>query len=159
MNILFFGGILLFVIGARHAGLFVVFLLTSWFLLVQIFNFSILHKYFWKVVFLLIGYAIVVAFFLIQFNFEKFFWDYLILSAFFLFKDHIGLLKSKETVDMIVHLQKNALNSLPESEDKKRIEENLSLSFSRMIKYHLLSSVVFIVGFILGFILAFSYFF
>ena len=144
-------GVIFVFIGNWHAGLFFIYLFISWFLLMQIFRFSTYHEYFWKASPLLIGYAALVAFLLKQFNFENFFLWYLALSALFLFINHRKQLKSKEAVDMPAHLDKGVLDSLPEGEDKKHVEKELLLAFSRMIKYHLLSSVVFVVSFVLAF--------
>ena len=141
-------------IGNWNAGLFFVFMFATWFLLMQIFRFSTYHKYFFKIAPLLIGYAILVAFLLRQFNFQDFFWWYLGFSSLYLFINHQKQRGSKGAVDMFAKLDNNLVDSIPEGEAKQHVEKELSLSFSRTIKYHLLSSVVFISIFFL----AFSYF-
>ncbi len=128
-------------IGNWHAGLFFIFLFASWFLLMQIFRFSTYHKHFFKVAPFLIGYAVMIAFLFIQFNFQNFFWWYLILSGLFLLVNH-----KKQ------HQAKNFLDLLSGDDKEKRTETEIS--FNKTIKYHLLSSVVFVVSFVL----AFSYF-
>jgi hypothetical protein len=150
---LILGTILVFV-GNWHIGLFFIFLFASWFLLMQIFRFSTYHKYFFKIAPLLIGYAVLVAFLLQYFNFQNLFWWYLVLSCFFLFINHRKQLKSKDAVDMFAHLDKSVVDSIPEGETKQHVEKELSLSFGRTIKFHLLSAIVFIASFVL----AFSYF-
>ena len=170
MEIIFYIGIFLFIVGAWQAfmrgthsevisgisltlgtifvfvgnwriGLFFIFLFASWLLLMQLFRFSTYHKYFFKVAPLLIGYAVLIAFLLVQFNFQNFFWWYLILSGLFLFINH-----KKQ------HQTKNVLDLLSGDDKEKRTEAEIS--FNKTIKYHLLSSVVFIASFVL----AFSYF-
>src|SRR3990167_838731 len=73
---LILGTILVFV-GNWHIGLFFIFLFASWFLLMQLFRFSTYHKYFFKVVPLLIAYAVLVASLFRYFNFQNLFWWYL----------------------------------------------------------------------------------
>lgn len=135
-----FGTILIFV-GNWHDGLFFIFLFTSWFLLMQIFRFSTYHKYFFKALLFLIGYAILIAFLLIQFSFKNFFWWYLIFSCLFLLINHKKQYQAKNFIDLIA-----------DGNQKKCVEAKIS--FNKTIKYHLLSSVIFIVSFVL----AFSYF-
>ncbi len=147
------GTILVFV-GDWRLGLFFTFIFASWFLLIQLFRFSTYHKYFVKILPLLIGYAVLVAVLLQYFNFQNLFWWYVVLSSFFLFINHRKQLKSKDAVDMLAGLDKSVTDSMPDGEAKQHIEKELSLSFSRTIKYHLLSAIVFIVSFVL----AFSYF-
>ncbi|MBU1092416.1 hypothetical protein KJ836_01980 [Patescibacteria group bacterium] len=134
-------GMVFVFIGNWHIGLFFIFLFASWFLLMQLFRFSTYHKYFFKIAPLLIGYAVLIAFLLIQFNFQDFFWWYLILSGLFLLINH-----KKQ------HQAKNFLDLLSGDDKEKRAEAETS--FNKTIKYHLLSSVVFVASFIL----AFSYF-
>lgn len=146
------GTILIFV-SDWHAGLFFVFMFATWFLLMRIFWFSTYHKYFFKTAPFLIGYAVLIAFLLRQFNFENFFWWYLGFSSLYLFINHQKQRGAKDAVDMFAKLE-NPVDSMPEGEAKQHVLKESSLSFSRTIKYHLLSSVVFI----LAFFLAFSYF-
>ena len=132
--------------------LFLAFMLATWFPLMQIFRFSTYHRYFLKIAPLLIGYAVLVAFLLRQLDFENFFWWYLGLSSLLLLINHQKQRRDKDAVDMWA---KNAVDSMPlEGEARQYAERELSLSVSRTIRYHLLSSVVFI----LAFFLAFSYF-
>lgn len=140
-------------IGDWHAGLFFIFTFATWFLLMQIFRFSTYHKHFFKIAPLLVGYAVLIAFLLRQFNFQDFFWWYLGFSSLYLFINHQKQRGSKDAADMFAKLT-NPADSMPEGEAKQHVEKELSLSFGRTIKYHLLSSVVFI----LTFFLAFSYF-
>lgn len=130
---LILGTILVFV-GNWHAGLFFIFLFATWFLLMQIFRFSTYHKYFSKIAPFLIGYAILVVFLLHQFNFENFFWWYLFLSAVFLFINHNKQYQAKNLLDLL-------------SDNEKEKREGIETSFNRTVKYHLLSSIVFIVSF------------
>jgi len=147
---LILGTILVFV-GNWRLGMFFIFLFASWFLLMQLFGLSTYHKYFFKVSPLLIGYAVLVAFLLQYFNFQNLFWWYLILSTLFLFINHRKQLKSKEATNMFTDIDKGLVNSIPDGKDRQFIEKELSLSFSRTIKYHFLSSLLFLVSFVLAF--------
>ncbi len=128
-------------IGNWHTGLFFIFLFVSWFLLMQIFRFSTYHKYFSKIILVLIGYSVLVAFLLLKFGFENYFWWYLILSGLFLFINHKKQHQAKNFLDLL------------SGEDKEKRAETES-SFNKTIKYHLLSVAVFLVSFVI----AFSYF-
>lgn len=145
MLTLIFGilGTLLIFIGNWHTGLFLVFLYVSWFLLMKIYNFSTYHLYFGKAVFLLIGYAVLIAFLFAQFNFHKYFWWYLGLIVLFLINNHrkIHQYPYEDFVNVFAG-------------DDKEMRAGLEKSMANTIKYHILSSVVFVVFFVL----AFSYF-
>jgi len=134
-------GIFFIFIGNWHAGLFLVFLYVSWFLLMKIYNFSTYHLYFGKAVFLLIGYAVLIAFLFTQFNFHKYFWWYFGLILLFLNINHIRQ-----------HPDEEVINSLAGMDQE--IRAKLETSIKSTIKYHLLSSVIFITVYVL----AFSYF-
>jgi len=129
---LILGTILVFV-GDWHAGLFLVFMFATWFLLMQIYRFSTYHRYFPIAALFLIAYAILVSILLQKFGFENFIWWYLILTAGFLLVNH-----KKQ------HKAKLLLDSLPEEEKEHRGE--IEKSFKNTIKYHLLSSLVFILA-------------
>lgn len=136
---LILGTILVFV-GDWHAGLFLVFMFATWFLLMQIYRFSTYHRYFPIAAIFLIVYAALVAFLLQTFGFENFVWWYLVLTVGFLFINH-----RKQ------HKTKSLLDSLPEKEKEHRGE--IEKSFKNTIKYHLLSSIVFVLA------VAFSFFY
>ena len=61
-------GIFFIFIGNWHAGLFLVFLYISWFLLMKIYSFSTYHLYFGKAIFLLVGYAVLMGDFSVDKN-------------------------------------------------------------------------------------------
>jgi len=129
-------GIILIFVGDYKAGLFFVFMFASWFLLMKIFSFSTYHKYFLKMVLVLGLYAFIIGFLIYKLNFEVYFWWYLILTSIFLVINH-----NKQ------HKTKSLLSTF---EGKEKVDFELSLK--NTIKYHLLSSIVFIILFILGFI-------
>src|SRR3989344_6985734 len=137
-------------IGDWQTGLFFVFMFATWFILMQIFRFSTYHKYFFKIAPLLIAYAILIAFLLSKFGFQNFFWWYVGFSTLYLIINHHKQRKSKDAVDMFAGLEKGLVDSIPEGETKAHVEKELSLSFSRTIKYHLLSSILFLISFILS---------
>ncbi|MDO8591054.1 MAG: hypothetical protein Q7R65_03710 [bacterium] len=141
-------GIILIFIGDRNVGLFFVFMFVTWFLLMQIFRFSTYHKYFFKFAPLLVVYAVLTAFLLHQFDFQNFFWWYFGFSSLYLFFNHQKQRKSKDTVDVLAGLEKEFVDSIPEGQAKQHVKNELSLSFSRTIKYHLLSSALFLLTFL-----------
>ncbi len=131
-------GTLLVFIAYWQAGLFFIFLIVSWFFLMQIFRFSTFHRYFLKAAPFLIGYGALIAFLLVQFHFHKIFWLYLFLIVLFLLINH-----RKQ------HQAKHLLNLFSGEDTENRIVADISLK--RTIKYHLLSSAVFVVSFVLAF--------
>ena len=134
---LIIGTILVFV-GNWHVGFFFVFVFFSWVLLTQIFNFSTYHRYFPIAVIFLLIHAVIVAILLQKFGFSNFVWWYLILTA------GRQIIHHKKQ-----HQQKNLLDSLleAESEDRSKMEK----STSNTMKYHLLSSILFILAVALAF--------
>lgn len=104
----------------------------------QIYRFSTYHRYFPIAVFFLIAYATLIAFLLQKFELGDFVWWYLLLIIGFLAINH-----KKQ------HQTKQLLDSLLEEEQDKRGE--IEKSFSKTIKYHLLSSIVFILIFAFAF--------
>lgn len=129
---LMLGTILVFV-GSWHAGIFLIFMFVSWFLLMQIYRFSTYHRYFPIAVIFLVAYATLASFLLQKFGFENFIWWYLILTVAFLLANH-----KKQ------HKAKLLLNSLSEDEQDNR--SKIEKSFKNTIKYHLLSSIVYILA-------------
>lgn len=125
-------------IGNWHAGLFFIFLFASWFLLMQIFRFSTYHKYFFKISPALIAYAILIAFLFLKFGFENLFWWYLILSGLFLLINHKKQYQAKNFLDLL-------------SGDDKEKRTEAEISLNKTIKYHLLSSTVYILVFVFAF--------
>ncbi len=121
-----------------QAGLFFIFVFVSWFLLTQIYRFSTYHRYFLKATPFLIGYGVLIAFLLVQFHFHKIFWLYLILIVSFLLINH-----KKQ------HQAKHFLNLF--SDDDKENRRVAETSLKQTIKYHLLSSAVFVASFVLAF--------
>jgi hypothetical protein len=143
-------GIIIIFIGDRSIGLFFVFMFATWFLLMQIFRFSTYHKHFFKFAPPLVMYAFLIVFLLHQFNFQNFFWWYFGFSSLYLFFNHQKQRDSKDVVNMLAGLEKEFVDSIPEGEARQHVEKELSLSFSRTIKYHLLSSALFLLTFLLA---------
>lgn len=130
-------GAIFIIIGNWVVGLFIVFMYISWLLLMQIFRFSTYHAYFWWSSLFLIGYALLVSFLIRKFNFQDYFLWYLLLSVVYLLINHK---KQHETKSLFTPFQEN-----------KQEKEVLEKSVSRTIKYHALSSLIFILFVILGF--------
>jgi len=132
-------GIILVFIGNLHAGLFFIFLFASWFLLVRIFHFSTYHLYFSKAVIFLIAYATLAAFLLQKLGFADSVLWYLLLTSGFLAINNGKQRQAKQVLDSI-------------SEDEQDKRDEMEKSFNKTIKYHLLSSVVYILTFVFAFL-------
>jgi len=116
---------------------FILLCIITWVLLMQIFKLTAYHKYFWKTFFLIIIYSFWVSFSIIKLNFSKFFYLYLILSIILLIYNNLK--------------QRTDLKKLTELHDNNSTElSTVKLSGERTIKYHLLSSIVFIISIVIS---------
>ena len=156
--------------GNWHAGLFLIFMYVTWFLLMHIFRFSTYHKYFFGAVTFLIAYAFLVSFLLDKFGFQYYFWWYLFLTLLLLgvnnrkqwrLKEAVAVLSKEDpnTIDMVSMIKHEHELDLDEILQMKSVlanskPEEIELSGNRTIKYHFLSSLVYI----LSLIFAFMYF-
>lgn len=148
--ILFILGMILVFTGSHHVGLFVIYLFAGWFLLMQLFRFSTYYKYFFHLVPFVVGYAVLVAFLLRYFNFQDFFWWYLILSSLFLFINLRRHFKSKAALDMFAQIDNSIVEAIPEGEIRQQVDKELSAGGT--IRQYLLGVVaVFIVSSVLTF--------
>jgi hypothetical protein len=111
--------------------LFAVFILVSIFILMQIYRFSTYHKYFPKMLPVLIGYGALVGYLLFVFNFSNYFIWFVILTVGFLITNFRKQQQAK------------AFSSLAENEEQKKL---LNKSFKNTIKFHVLSSVVYVIS-------------
>ncbi|MDD3066893.1 MAG: hypothetical protein PHO48_03630 [Candidatus Gracilibacteria bacterium] len=134
-------GTIFVLIGDWHAGLFFIFLFSSWFLLMQIFRFSTYHRYFFKILVFLIGYAVLVGFLLNKLGFQNYLWWYLILSFLFLTVSHREQWKSKKMLNEFVQMKSYTQELKP-----KEIEWSLN----QTIKFHLISSALFVATFLVS---------
>lgn len=157
---LILGAVFVF-IGDWHAGLFFIFMFATWFLLMQIFRFSTYHGYFFKAAIFLIAYAVLIGFLLSKLGFQDYFWWYLILSFLFLGVNHrkqwqskkmLSVLSEKNKEPDVVSMFKHKFDFNEFIQMKSFTEgskpEEIELSLNRTIKYHLLSSIIFIVAFV-----------
>jgi hypothetical protein len=136
-----------------HLGLFLVYLIASWLVLVLLFRLAAYRKYFFHMVPFVIGYAAVAAGLLRYLGFQDFFWWYFILSSLFFSMALTRYLKSKDALDAFAQLEKSVLESMPEDEIKQQVRRELSPN--RQITQHIVVSVVvFVVSFILIFYIA-----
>jgi uncharacterized membrane protein len=111
--------------------LFAIFMLASFFILMQIYRFSTYHKYFSKMLPVLIGYGALVGYLLFTFNFSNYFVWFVILTVGFLITN---FRKQKQV---------KAFTSLTEDEEQKKL---LDKSFKNTIKFHMFSSLVYIIS-------------
>jgi 3-mercaptopyruvate sulfurtransferase SseA len=87
---------------------------------------------------MLIGYAVLVAFLLIQFNFQMYFWWYFGLAGLSLLNNHIKQYKSESYLDKLCG-------------DNEEMRAMAKTSMKNTIRYQLLSSMVFATSLILAF--------
>lgn len=117
--------------------LFALFILASIFILMQIYRFSTYHKYFPKMLPVLIGYGALVGYLIFIFNFSNYFVWFVILTVGFLITNFRKQQQAK------------ALSSLTEDEEQKKL---LDKSFKNTIKFHVFSSIVFVISVIGSFL-------
>ncbi len=117
--------------------LFAIFILASIFILMQIYRFSTYHKYFPNMLPVLIVYGLLIGYLLFIFNFSNYFIWFVILTIGFLI------------VNFRKQQQAKAFSSLEENEEQKKL---LDTSVKNTIKFHLLSSLVYIVSVIGSFL-------
>jgi len=117
--------------------LFALFVMASIFILMQIYRFSTYHKYFSKMLPVLLGYGVLVGYLISVFNFSNYFVWFIVLTVGFLI------------VNFRKQQQAKAFTSLAEDEEQKKI---LTKSVANTIKFHLLSSVVYVVAAVASFL-------
>jgi len=111
--------------------LFALFVLASIFILMQVYRFSTYHKHFPKMLPVLIGYGVLVGYLLFAFNFSDYFIWFIILTAGFLV---VNLRKQQQVKDSLL---------IAENEEQKKLLDKSSKS---TIKFHLLSSLIYLVS-------------
>lgn len=116
--------------------LFGAFTIVSIFILMQIYRFSTYHKHFPKMIPVLLVYGALVGYLLSAFNFSNYFIWFIALSIGFLI------------VNFRKQQQAKAFTSLAENEEQKK---QLINSIAKTIKFHLLSSLIYIVAVAISF--------
>ncbi|MEI7511490.1 MAG: hypothetical protein WCJ84_05010 [Candidatus Peregrinibacteria bacterium] len=111
--------------------LFFIFVWASIFILMQIYRFSTYHKYFPKVLPILISYGILNGYLLFAFNFSNYFIWFTILTILLL---KMNFDKQKQFEDFL---------TLAENEEQKKLFDE---SFKNTLKFHFLSSIVYVVS-------------
>ena len=117
--------------------LFALFVLASFSILMQIYRFSTYHKYFPKMVPVLLGYGMLIGYLLFVFKFSNYFIWFIILTAGFLI------------VNFRKQQQAKAFVSFTEDEEQKKL---LAKSVANTIKLHLFNSIMYIIAFIISFL-------
>lgn len=117
--------------------LFVLFMFISIFILMQIYKYSTYHKYFIKMIPLLVIYGCLVGFLLFEFHFSNYFILAIIWSIVHLI---INIRKQKKSNAYIEYLE--------DENEKKLVFE----SIEKTIKYHRLSSLIYITTYIISFL-------
>lgn len=121
--------------------IFILFFLVSFFILMQIYRLSTFHGDFLKTLPILIGYGILVSYLFIYLNLSQNFLWYLIFAVVLL-----GLNYKKQK-------KFKFLETLTENEEEKKF---LDKSLRNTLKFHLLSSIVYIFTFLISFIYLFN---
>lgn len=117
--------------------LFAVFTLVSIFILMQIYRLSTYHKYFSKMILVLLGYGVLVSYLLFLFNFSEYFIWFIILTIGFLIVNF--------------NKQNQEKKSLSVAEDKEK-KDFLNKSVANTIKFHLFSSILYITAIVVSFL-------
>ncbi len=112
--------------------LFAIFILASIFILMQIYRFSTYHKFFFKMLPILIGYGMINGYLLLTFDFPKYFSWFVTITGGFL------ILNFREQQQKV-----KAYLSIEENKEKKKL---LNKSFKKTIKFYLLSSLVYLIS-------------
>lgn len=111
--------------------LFALFTLASFFILMQIYRFSTYHKHFPKMLPVLMGHGALTGYLLFVFNFSNYFIWFVILTVGFLITNFHKQQQSK------------SFSSLAEDEEQKQL---LDKSIKNTIKFHVFSSIVFLIS-------------
>jgi hypothetical protein len=117
--------------------LFALFLGVSYFILMQLYRFSTYHQYFKFMFPVLLGYGSLVGYLLFIFNFSNYFIWLIVLIIFFLSSNY--------------KKQKQSSEILFKNEDEET-RKNIKKSFTNTLKFHILSSVSYIVSLIVSFL-------
>lgn len=121
--------------------LFALFILASIFILMQIYRLSTYHKYFSKMLPVLIGYGVLIGYLLFTFNFSNYFTWFVVLTAGFLM------------VNFRKQQQAKGFSSLAENEEQEKL---LDKSVKNTIKFHVLSSLVYVISAVGSFLYFFN---
>lgn len=117
--------------------LFALFVLVSTFILMQIYRFSTYHRYFPKILPILLGYGILIGYLLFAFNFSQYFLWHVILTGCFL------------TINYRKQQRLKALILLGTDEEQKK---HVDKSAASTIRLHLFSSILYVIAVIISFI-------
>lgn len=120
---------------------FILFFLISWAILMYIFSFSTYHKYFKWAAWLLIGYSILTGFLFSKLIEGGFFIYYLIGIIIYLSISYRKQKKAMKSIKII-------------NEDNPNLD--VELSMERTLRYHFISSVIFIVLLVISYLYFFN---
>lgn len=122
-----------------NIALFAMFILASFFILMQIYRLSTYHRYFFKMVPVLLGYGALIGYLLFAFNFSKYFIWFIALTLCLLFTNF-----HKQLQDRKISI------SLAKDEEQKKF---LTKSVTNTIKFHLLSSIIYVIMVVVSFLI------
>lgn len=118
---------------------FIIFFVVSWLVLMKIFSFSTYHKYFYKILPVLLIYSALLGYLLDLFELHAFFLWFLAINIFFFVKNYRRYKKQ----DLMEGVDEDYKNLLPE----EKIKETLEKSTKNTLKYFVISSVVYLTVF------------
>lgn len=127
---------------------FIIFFVVSWLVLMKIFSFSTYHKYFFKILPILVFYSALLGYILDLFELHAFFLWFLAINIFLFVKNY----KRYKKQDLIEGVDKDYKNLLPE----QQIKETLEKSTKNTLKYFAISSVVYLVIFSTAYLFFFN---
>jgi hypothetical protein len=136
-----------------HVLSFLGYLVSSWLVLGLLFRLARHRRYYFHIVPFVIGFAVSGGVLLRYLRLEDFFWWYLITSSMCLAILLRGHLRSTEGLAAFAHLQRIALESVPDGDLENELERELAPR--RQTTQHAIGTVlVFVVSFTLAFYLA-----
>jgi hypothetical protein len=126
---------------------YAIFANVSWLMLMQIFRFSTYHKYFYYAIFVIFGFAILNGYFLCYFDLNSFIiWHLLIFVVLF----YNNYKHQKKQANFV-------LEHLSDKENEKSKESfDFELSIKRTLKYHLLSTLTYLIVFAVSYFYFFN---
>lgn len=127
---------------------FIIFFIVSWLVLMKIFSFSTYHKYFYKILPILLIYPALLGYLLDLFELHSFFLWFLIINILLFVKNY----KRYKKQDLMEGVDEDYKNFLPE----EKIKETLEKSTKNTLKYFVISSVAYLVVFSVTYLFFFN---
>lgn len=118
---------------------FIIFFVVSWLVLMKIFSYSTYHKYFYKILPILLIYSVLLGYLLDLFELHAFFLWFLAINI-ILFVKNYKRYKNQDLMEGVGEDYKNLMS-------EEKIKETLEKSTKNTLKYFIISSVLYLVIF------------